>query len=112
MNAKTTDYTTILPTGKENAISSADLTVLMGFETTRALQSDIARSRDAGQIILSSTQGGYYLPKDDAEIQEFIAVLRARAINTFRALKSAREYLQKDKEQMNLNDFGVVENEP
>lgn len=86
MNARATDYTTILPTGKENAKSTNELAVIMGFSDSRSLQADIARSRNAGQIILSSTQGGYYLPKDDAEVQEFVAVLRARAINTFRAL--------------------------
>lgn len=102
---KITDYTKLLPKGKENAISAADLTTLLGFNDTRALQADIAKSRDAGQIILSSTNGGYFLPANDAEIEEFVAVLRARAIGIFRALSSAKEYLQKDKEQMELNDF-------
>lgn len=111
MNAKATDYTTILPTGKENAISTNELAVIMGFSDSRSLQADIAKSRNAGQIILSSTQGGYYLPKDDAEVQEFVAVLRARAINTFRALKSAREYLQKDRGQMSFNDLEGIEDE-
>ena len=111
MNAKATDYTTILPTGKENAISTNELAVIMGFSDSRSLQTDIAKSRNAGQIILSSTQGGYYLPKDDVEVQEFVAVLRARAINTFRALKSAREYLQKDKGQMSFNDLEGIEDE-
>ena len=111
MNAKATDYTTILPIGKENAISTNELAVIMGFSDSRSLQTDIAKSRNAGQIILSSTQGGYYFPKDDAEVQEFVAVLRARAINTFRALKSAREYLQKDKGQMSFNDLEGIEDE-
>lgn len=100
-----TDYTKFLPIGKENAISSTDLCVLMGFESVRALQNDIAKSRNAGQIILSSTTGGYYLPKDDTEVQEFVEVLRARAINTFKAIKSAREYLKQDKEQMTMKDI-------
>lgn len=40
-----------------------------------------------------------------------MAVLRARAINTFRALKSAGEYLQKDKRQMSFNDLEGIEDE-
>lgn len=108
MNTNITDYTVILPTGKENAISTAELAVIMGFSDSRSLQVDISQSRNAGQVILSSTQGGYYLPANDEEVQEFVAVLRARAINTFRALKSAREYLQRDKEQMCFDDMEVM----
>lgn len=106
MNRDITDYTKILPVGKENAISTNELTVLMGFSDSRALQSDISRSRDNGQIILSSTSGGYYLPANDDEVREFIGALRARAINTFRALKSAREYLKEDKAQISFDDMG------
>lgn len=106
MNRDITDYTKILPIGKKNAICTNDLTVLMGFSDSRALQSDISRSRDNGQIILSSTSGGYYLPANDDEVREFIGALRARAINTFRALKSAREYLKEDKAQISFDDMG------
>ena len=38
MNAKATDYTTILPIGKENAISTNELAVIMGFSDSRSLQ--------------------------------------------------------------------------
>ena len=100
-----TDYTKILPIGKENAISTEELAKSLGFESGRALQIDIARSRNAGQVILSSTIGGYYLPQNDAEIEEFVEVLRARAINTFRAIQSAKRYLKQDKEQMNIEDI-------
>ena len=104
-----TDYTKILPTGKKNAISSKDLAILMGFDNTRSLQADIAKSRDAGQVILSSSTGGYYLPANDEEIEEFIAVLRARAINTFKALRSAKMALEASKDmqmgQMQIDDI-------
>lgn len=100
-----TDYTKILPRGKENAITTEELAKRLGFESARALQVDIAKSRNAGQVILSSTTGGYYLPQNDAEIEEFVEVLRARAINTFRAIQSAKQYLKQDKEQMNIEDI-------
>lgn len=100
-----TDYEAILPTGKQNAIASRELATLLGFSDIRQLQQDIAKSRDAGQIILSSTTGGYYMPANDDEVAEFIAVLRSRAINTFKALKSATKYLKTDTKQLSLDDF-------
>ena len=57
MSANVTDYEKILPVGKQNAVSTAELAVIMGFGDSRSLQADIAKSRDAGQIILSSTSG-------------------------------------------------------
>lgn len=109
MAVNVTDYTKILPIGKENAISKNELAVLMGFSDSRTLQADIAKARDNGQVILSSTSGGYYLPANDDEVQEFVAVLRARAINTFKALKSARKYLKEDKTQMSFEDISEDE---
>ena len=105
------DYTKILGIGKENSISSRKLAVIMGFDSIRTLQADIAKSRDAGQVILSSSAGGYYLPANDEEIEEFIAVLRARAINTLRAIKSAKGLLNETKGQISLDDLGDFEND-
>lgn len=105
MAKSVTDYTKILPTGKENAISTDELTVLLGFTDTRALQTDISKARADGQIILSSTSGGYYLPANDDEVREFIGALQARAIGTFKAIKSARKYLKEDKGQMSFKDI-------
>lgn len=108
MSEKITDYTKILPTGKENAISSEELAALRGFDSTRALRADIAKSREAGQVIISSLSGGYYLPASMEEIAEFVVVQRTRAINCLKALKSARKVLKKAEfrkaGQMNLDD--------
>ena len=100
-----TNYEAILPKGKENAIDSHELAERLGFESVRKLQIDVSRSREAGQIILSATTGGYYTPRNDAEIEEFVAVLRARAINTFKALKSAKERLRENQNQLNIDDY-------
>lgn len=108
-----TDYTKILPEGKENAITSKDLAFLMGFDNTRSLRADISKSREAGQVILSSATGGYYLPANDAEIEEFVAVTRAKAVNTFKALRSAVKALKETEDvyagQMHFED--ILENE-
>ncbi|MDD6070430.1 MAG: hypothetical protein PUC12_06390 [Clostridiales bacterium] len=99
------DYTHILPTGKKNAIPAKYLANKLMFKSTRALQADIAKARAEGQVICSSTTGGYYLPADRAEIEEFVAILKARACNTFVALKSAREALGQHPGQQSLDEF-------
>ena len=100
-----TDYSLHLSTGKENATPSAKLAKELGFSDTRSLQADIARSRAAGQVICSSTQGGYYLPADREEVMKFIHSLEARAKNTLLALRSARQEVKRLTGQMSLDDF-------
>ncbi len=96
------DYESILSKGKENAVSTAALAELLGFRSVRILQKDIEKARESGQLILSATTGGYYLPADDREVEEFIATLKSRALMTLRAIKHARRYLDETKGQMTL----------
>ena len=51
-----------LKRGEKNAISSRKLAVLSGFRSERDLQSEIARERAAGALILSACRngGGYF----------------------------------------------------
>ncbi|MDO4325149.1 MAG: hypothetical protein Q4E24_03785 [bacterium] len=86
----------MLPKGKENAVSTAYLYKALGFTDARSLQTEIAREREAGAVILSTCQdgGGYYLPGSAAEVKEFIETLESRAKNTFLALRSARRWLR------------------
>lgn len=85
-----------LNTGKENAISAQDLCTYLGFNSTRDLQHEISRERNAGAVILSTCQdgGGYFLPGNDQEVRQFIRTLESRANNTFEALRSARRFLR------------------
>lgn len=84
----------LLPVGKENAISTADLVRLMGCKSARDLQERIAYERNHGAVICSGSGRGYWKPKDRQEIQEFVRTMDARALNTLRAAKSAREALK------------------
>lgn len=86
----------MLPKGKENAVSTTYLYKALGFSDARGLQTEIAREREAGAVILSTCQNGsgYYLPGSAAEVKEFIGTLESRAKNTFLALRSARRWLQ------------------
>lgn len=97
------EYEKVLPRGKDNAVSAAALAERLGFRTVRMLQKDIEKARGSGQIILSATTGGYYLPANDAEIEKFIATMRSRALMTLRAIKYVRRYLNETKGQMKMN---------
>ena len=89
----------LLPEGLENAISSAELVRRCGCASTRQLQELIARERAQGALILSSAQGGYYLPaagrKGRIELEAYIRTLHARAVNTFKAAQAARQALKR-----------------
>jgi len=101
------DYGTVLPKGKANAISGADLTRQLGFSSDRALRKDIERARASGQIILSSSCG-YFLPNDKAEAVMFYHQMKMRAITTFRNLKSTRKYLNSIYGQESLDDVKEI----
>lgn len=87
----------LLPVGAENAMSTQQLVSLCGCSSARQLQERIAAERAHGALILSATSGGYFLPdegeKGRLEMQEYIATLHARAINTLRAARSAKAAL-------------------
>ncbi|MCL2865516.1 MAG: hypothetical protein FWE25_08265 [Lachnospiraceae bacterium] len=82
----------LLPVGKENAISTSDLMVVVGVESPRMLRSMIAKERKT-TVICSTTSGGYFLPANRQETAEFCKSLENRAKNTFAAIQSARRAL-------------------
>lgn len=100
-----TGYTTaqgiaaLLPEGLENAVSSKALARRCGCTSTRQLQELIARERAQGALILSSAQGGYYLPaagrKGRIELEAYVRTLHARAVNTIKAAQAARQALKR-----------------
>lgn len=88
------DYAAILQKGKENAIETRVLMTMLGFESEQTLKREIARAREEGQIILACTQGGYYLPQDDTEVQEWVNTLTKRVETTLHTLENAKNYLK------------------
>lgn len=94
----------LLPIGKENAISTEELVKLTGCSSARELQQYIARERRAGAVICSSTTGGYFLPADHGEIAEFCKALENRAKNTFIAMQSARRALGVPEGQQSIKE--------
>lgn len=104
----------LLLQGEENAIPSSELVNLTGVKSTRELQLIISQEREAGALILSTCRGGggYFLPSPgeagQREISAFVATLRARALNTLKALKTAREALESLEGQVALDDLEGV----
>ena len=90
----------VLKRGKDNAISTSELMNILGFKTKRDLTLQIAKERDAGRLILSSTQGGYYMPQNKQEVKDFVD---SRAKNTLKITKAAREFLKRIDGQMTIN---------
>lgn len=84
----------LLPVGKENAISGKDLLKLTGCSSIRDLQCRIAEEREQGAVICSGSQCGYWKPKNRQEIQEFVHNMDARATNILKAVRSAKDVLK------------------
>lgn len=99
----------VLPQGEANAIASAVLADMIGVKTVRELQHRVAAEREQGALILSASTGGYFKPasgeQGQEEIARFVATLRSRAINTFKALKTARAALSKAEGQLTLDEL-------
>ena len=85
-----TDY---ISKGQGNAISAQKLAGLCGYSSARQLQKAIQVLRRE-TVILSSNEG-YFLPGNDAEVCDFIKTLESRARGTFAALRTARRYLRR-----------------
>ena len=90
-----------LKKGKQKAIPSKQLAKMVGCKNVWDLRALVSQERQQGAVILSTSRGGggYYLPGDTEEVQEFIRTLDARARHTFLALRSARKYLRELEEQ-------------
>lgn len=84
----------LLPVGKENAISGKDLLKLTGCSSIRDLQCRIAEEREQGAVICFGSQCGYWKPKNRQEIQEFVHNMDARATNILKAVRSAKDVLK------------------
>lgn len=109
--AKEQTIFSILPVGEANAISSRDLSDIVGASSVRDLQNRIAAEREQGALILSTCRngGGYFRPSPGdegrAEIERYIATLRARALNTLRILRAAKAAVASDSELAGQIDF-------
>lgn len=95
----------LLSRGKGNAVTTEELMRACNFSSKRELTQQVAKEREEGAIICSTTSGngGYFLPKSREEIREFVNSMDRRAKNTFKAVKNARKILNETDGQMNMN---------
>lgn len=92
----------LLPVGKENAVTTQELVKITGCGSARELQQHIAYEREHGAIICSGSGRGYWKPKNRQEIQQFVKTMNARALNTLKAAKGAKIALMENEEGKNL----------
>lgn len=94
----------LLPVGKENAVTTAELVRLAGCRSARELQERIAYERNHGAVICSGSGKGYWKPKNRQEIIEFCRTMDARARNTFAATRSAKRVLRMSEGQQDIRE--------
>lgn len=85
----------LLPVGKENAISTKDLMQYLNC-TERELREYISRERRKGAVICSATTGGYFKPKNHGELADCYNGLQKQAETIMDALKSMKRALQEE----------------
>ncbi|MGF6991438.1 hypothetical protein M2150_002713 [Lachnospiraceae bacterium PM6-15] len=93
----------LLPLGKENAISSEELTKIFNC-TDRELRAIVSRERKSGAIICSATTGGYFKPKTKEELQAFYKGLKGQALSILEALRSSKRALDEMEGQESLGE--------
>ncbi len=103
---KISDY---IPAGKKNAVTIKHLKAVTG-RTSREIARLIREERISGQIILTSSAGGYWLldkTESDAieQLQRFIAYMDSK--NTFSAVKSAKSALKELENSAQVQIDGV-----
>ena len=87
----------LLPFGKENAVTTQELIKLTGCGSVRELRQRIASEREQGAIICSGSGKGYW-----QEIEQFIKTMKARALNTLKVIRSARQVLKVPEGQQSI----------
>ena len=102
---KKVKISSLLHKGKEHAISTKELLKLSKCSSVRELRERVAKERNNGVIICSGPSGGYWLPANRKEIEDFCRLMETRASQIFSAAKSARKALSIIDGQIELNDF-------
>ena len=86
----------MLEPGRENAKTTEELCEVTGLRK-RLVQMEIHDLREAGHLVISLPGvRGYFMPGDREDIAAFERQMRNRAIECFKAVKYARQYLNKE----------------
>lgn len=99
----------ILPRGKQNRMSLAELQAITGCRNVRTLRKMISDERKQGSVILSCSEGGYWLPEDKKEVEAHIKRTEREAKSLLFSLKGAKEYLKETGgQQVEMAEAGAV----
>lgn len=85
------DIVDYIPIGRENGISRKELCRRTNL-TDREVRRYISKARETTCICNMSDGAGYYIPRELAEVENFIRQESARARSIFRSLRGARTY--------------------
>lgn len=100
----------LIPEGRENAISKAQLTEITGL-SERSLRLVVAGERRRGRIILTDCSGtkGYYRPTSTSEVLRFIKSMRKRAREVNAVADAVERALMKEVGQDVFDGWGECE---
>lgn len=78
----------VLCTGKQNALTGREIGRILGFRNTREVTSRVEMERQGGAVICATTgrTPGYYLAETPDELAEYIRSLRRRVKNVTKTL--------------------------
>ena len=92
----------LIPAGRENAVSMQQLADTLGLDK-RAVRAAVMRARESGEIIAGDA-AGYYIPSDTGELRRYYFMARKRSISGLNALKAARRKLRELEGQLSLGE--------
>ena len=96
-----------IPDGIENALTLHELSRVTGIEE-RSLKKRVQELRKAGYPIVSSSQGGYYIPRegnlnDIQGAERFCRMQSSQAVERFQSVKPVKKWLR-NLDQMTIGD--------
>lgn len=89
------DILSLIPNGKENAISRKALVENTGL-CDRSVREAIEQLRHDGHLICTSPQGGYYQPSCIEDIERMYWSDKHRALSVLHRLKVMRQILKQE----------------
>lgn len=92
------DFVELIPKGQKNAISVKELSELTGLDT-RSVRAVVSRIRRQNVIVCSNSDSskgktGFFLPENDAEIEDYVRNERRKLRTYHAAVRPAEKYLK------------------
>lgn len=83
------DILSVIPTGRENAISMREIAAVLGLDSTRLVRKLINEARTDGALICSG-DNGYWFPANLEEVRDSYLRSRSMALSILASLKVQR----------------------